>query len=114
MPSIICPNCGQLYHASVKDVVSWYKEKHPAINFGDVPHELCYGCWIDLKVGHKVYFIKEKTKYPKFVSDDLGVVIEKIPIDEIHSHFKIKFDNGKVEILPREKIYYDIRLNRSL
>jgi hypothetical protein len=112
MPFLECPNCGEIYHASVRDVESWFKERYPNLKSGELPQELCFGCFKDIQVGDKVYFIREKHSPQKYLQDGIGTVIEKIIAEDNLVKFKVRFLENRIEILPREKLYYSLSLNK--
>ncbi|HOY17865.1 MAG TPA: hypothetical protein PLC89_11240 [Haliscomenobacter sp.] len=105
MPFAKCPNCGQSFHLHIKGVPVWPDEPN------EEKEMLCPGCWIDPQVGHQVYFIREKPI--KFDPEDLGVVIEKIMGAELETGFNIQFDDGRIELLTRDKIYVDLKHHNS-
>ncbi len=55
MPFGRCPVCGAGYHMSVGlPVEEWYRRHWPGVPFGaEVPGE-CFGCWVPLRLGHRV------------------------------------------------------------
>ena len=55
MPFGRCPACGAGYYMSVGlPVDEWYRRYWPGVPFGaEVPGE-CFGCWVPLRVGHRV------------------------------------------------------------
>lgn len=99
MPFAKCPNCGQSFHLHLKDTPVWPDEPNQEKEM------LCPGCWLDVKVGDRVYFISEKPL--TFHADNLGIVLEKIGSDSLM--FRVQFGEGRTELLPRDKIYIDLK-----
>ena len=55
MPFGCCPVCGARYHLSVNlPVDEWYKRYWPQCQVWDEVPGLCFGCWVELRVGHRV------------------------------------------------------------
>ena len=94
-----CPNCGQSFHLHLKDTPVWPDEPHQDKEM------LCPGCWLDVRVGDQVYLISEKPLI--FHADNLGLVLEKIGSDALT--FRIQFGEDRTELLPRDKIYVDLK-----
>lgn len=99
MPFAKCPNCGQSFHLHIKDTPVWPDEPHQDKEM------LCPGCWLDVRVGDQVYLISEKPLI--FHADNLGLVLEKIGPDALT--FRIQFGEDRTELLPRDKIYVDLK-----
>lgn len=101
MPFAKCPNCGQGFHLHLKDTPVWPDEPNQEKEL------LCPGCWLEVKVGDRVYLISEKPL--TFHADNLGVVLEKIESDSALVVFQIQFEEGRTELLPRDKVYVDLK-----
>jgi hypothetical protein len=55
MPYGRCPVCGAGYHLNVSlPVDEWYRRYWPQCQVGDEVPGLCFGCWVELRVGHRV------------------------------------------------------------
>lgn len=55
MPFGRCPICGAGYHLNVNlPLDEWYRQFWPQLRVGDEVPGLCFGCWVDLRVGHRV------------------------------------------------------------
>ena len=99
MPLANCPNCGQAFHLQIKDTPVWPDEPLQEKEM------LCPGCWLDVKVGDQVYLISEKPL--TFHAENSGIVLEKIESNALL--FRVQFGEGRTELLPRDKIYVDLK-----
>lgn len=55
MPYVICPVCGSFFHLSVRGSPDeWAREHVRERNADGIPLLRCFGCWVDLRPGHRV------------------------------------------------------------
>jgi len=104
MPFVACPNCGRHFHLQVSKIEKWFQERHPNLPDGEIPSELCYNCWVDLKPLQEVYIIKTQKAIPAFTAEDLGVIINIKEDETGEKLFEVRLNDNTLHEFRREMI----------
>src|SRR5438067_248670 len=104
MPMAMCPICGAVMHLNVSDVVSWYRERHPDAQVGDLVPELCPFCFGEIGVGDKIVTRQLKNDNMEIGPKQNGRVKRVLTNCDYGRLFVIVLDDGKQITLPRSAI----------
>jgi len=96
MPYGRCPVCGAGYHLSVNlPVDEWYKQHWPQCQVGDEVPGLCFGCWVELRVGHRVRVRSVPSELAKHLTAGTAGIVVALETDA-EPVYVVEFDGGAI------------------
>ena len=94
MPYTKCPICGQTSHLNVADPVTWYAERYPDLDLGDLVAAPCFYCFPSIETGDAVVIRSHFTQHPDFAAIASRGIVTRITTSDAGHLFHLQLDGG--------------------
>ncbi len=94
MPYLKCPNCETIFHIAVSNLNTFF-ERFGKPTKGNIPEEICFFCWKDLKVSDLIEVIKLSESVPLAKVNDTARVIDIYNENNPYTLYKVESIENK-------------------